>query len=168
MAKLKYDFKSFFYDDSNSSVREYHNDNWVSNGHFVVKKSILTKTHLRVVEKYPQDEETMNKVVSMAKASKKLFENKTENEKAQFLPDFIMKDFSKNTGNVLYDSDLEVMLRQDYYNFITDRKCKIYMGDGRLSPLVIYDKDGEFAGAIMPVRSNEIDIAKEGESYKSQ
>lgn len=166
MAKLKYDFKSFFCDDSNSSVREYHNDNWISNGHFVVKKSILTKTYLRVVEKYPQDEEAMNKVVSIAKASRKIFESKAEDEKVQFVPDFIMKDFSKNTGNVLYDSNLGVILRQDYYNFITDRKCKIYMGEGRLNPLVIYDKDGEFAGIIMPVRSNGIDIAKEGENYK--
>lgn len=166
MAKLKYDFKSFFCDDSNSSVREYHNDNWISNGHFVVKKSILTKIHLRVVEKYPQDEEAMNKVVSIAKASKKIFESKAENEKVQFVPDFIMKNFSKNTGNVLYDSDLGVILRQDYYNFITDRKCKIYMGEGRLNPLVIYDKNSEFVGVILPVRNNNIDITKEGKSYK--
>lgn len=167
MVKLKYSFKSFFEDDYNTKVRAYHNDEWVSNGHFAIKKSILTKTHLKVVNKHPQDIEMINKLINIAKNSKKIFNDKREDKKTQFIPDFIMKDFPKNIGITVYDSNLDVLLRQDYYNFITDRKCKIYMGAGRLNPLIVYNKNNEFVGIILPVRTNKKDITKEGENYQN-
>ena len=126
MAKLKYNFKNFFDDINNTRERVYHNDDWVSNGHFAVKKDILTKTHLRIVNKHPQQIEPMTTIVQAIEGTKKLFEDKREDKKIQFKPDLIVLNYNNNR-NIVYDKELDVALAEEYYNFITDRKCKIYM-----------------------------------------
>ncbi len=165
MSKTKFSFSSFFKDVEPKNV--IYNEEWVTNGHFIFKKSILTKTLLKPLLKYPEgDMKKLNFVMDIVKDEKKNFDNESS-EPILFVPDLIFKVRLKNDIKdrlCVYNKKSNVTLRNDYYNFFTSRRCKIYKGTSKASPTIIVDKNLEFVGILLPAIVCDTTIRK-GTNY---
>lgn len=151
MSKTKFSFSSFFKDVEPENV--IYNDEWVTNGHFLFKRSILTKTLSKPLLKYPEgDMRKLNFVMDIIRDEKKNFDNRIS-EPTPFVPDLIFRVRLKNDIKdrlCVYNKKSGIILRNDYYNFFTSRKCKIYKGTSKTSPAIIVDKNSEFVGILLP------------------
>ncbi|HHV27969.1 MAG TPA: hypothetical protein GXX63_12355 [Tissierellia bacterium] len=142
----KYNLKSFFED------RVIQNDEWVSNGHFLFKKSILPKRQQQMLEKFSQNKDKLNQILKIAEDAKESFMNSGE-QSEEFLPELVfeyMLNGIKRDG--LYNSKLQIAFNLEYYNMFMKNKCKIYKGNGSYNPAIIL-KNNEFVGILMPVRT---------------
>ena len=139
---LKYNFKDFF------KERLIHNNEWVTNGHFLIKKSILTKGQQKMINKHTQDDNKVTQLLSIIDTTKEQFEH--TKEQLEFIPESIFK----SNYNVVCNSNKDLALREDYYNFLINRGCRIYKGNGSVNPAPIL-KDDELIGIILPFRITE-------------
>ena len=165
MSKTKFSFSSFFKDVEPENV--IYNDEWVTNGHFLFKRSILTKTLLKPLLKYPEGNmEKLNSVMDLIKNEKEKF-HKQSSEPILFVPDIIFKVRLKNDIKdrlCVHNKEMGITLRNDYYNFFTSRRCKIYKGTSKASPTIIVDKNLEFVGILLPAIVCDTTIRK-GTNY---
>lgn len=153
---LKYNFKKFF------SEHSIHNDDWFSNAHFIINKSILTGTQKKVFDNDYKNEETINNFLKSLDKVKRQFEDTKEPQ--QFTPELFIP-YKKEKFDMIYNKTIDLAIQERYYNFLTDRNCKLYKGENSISPITIVDKNNEVVGMLLPVRvdSNWLD---DGIDYK--
>lgn len=154
---LKYNFKDFFKDNI------IHNNEWVTNGHFLIKKSILTKGQQNFINKHPEDNNRLNIILPTVKTAMELFDDIKEPQ--EFIPESIFEVESHTKAGTeifkaLYNSQLELALKEEYYNYFTNIGCKICKGNGSVNPTLIF-KNSEFVGILLPVRAREEKRQKE-------
>ncbi|MGJ0846580.1 hypothetical protein ACR77J_07820 [Tissierella praeacuta] len=161
---LKYNLKDFFKEVT------IHNDEWISNGHFMFRKSILTVGQQKMLEDFPQDTNRIKSLIDVAESTKERFEG--SKEKFEFAPDLIfeaevkgIEGEIKESYSVLYNNELDLALREEYYNLFISRGCKIFKGNGSLNPTLIF-KDNEFVGILLPIRHNS-ELRKNAIDYNS-
>lgn len=155
----KYNLKGFFKDTI------VQNDEFVSNGHFIFNKSILTTGQRKMVEAKEQDVKRLEGILPIIKQTKEYFEGLRN--QLEFVPESVVEDytFKSETYNILHNKELELALKEDYYNFFISKGCKLYKGNGSINPLSII-KDGEFVGVLLPVRIDK-DILKNAIDYNT-
>ena len=140
MTILKYDFKKFF-----GQKNPMHNNEYVTNGHLMIKKSVLRKSQIEFINTYEQDEKTINNLVNGV--IKPIFDKTTI---AEFIPSLIGKNTIDRIYNGLYMeyNNKEYCVIEVYYNFIKNLKCTLNItdSDGNFSPLIILDTEGEKVG----------------------
>ncbi len=83
-------------------------------------------------------------------------------ELKQYIPEFININFVSSSGekyNVVINSD-EIVIREEYYNFFTSLKCKLYydVNASKYAPLIIYDKENNIVGLVCGVKVKPEDI----------
>ncbi len=153
---LKYNFKDFF------SSRLIHSENWASNGHFMFNKSILTKSQKDYLDKSERSNDTILKLMDIVTSTKENFDG------VKFNPSSIIIDYNSNgiTQNILYDENTNLAINENYYNFFIKRGCTLYKGKDRINPLLIFDKNNEYIGVLLPIRI-DIDVVGSGLDYKN-
>jgi hypothetical protein len=129
----KYNFKKFF--DKYKMV----NDEFASDGHFIIKRSYLKKSQNEFVSTFTPNthddliKQCYNKTDSdTSKYDSKLFE-----------PVYVTKHTEKNEEyNIFINSD-NFGVKEDYYNFIKDIKCRIFYFPelSKTTPMAIYEED---------------------------
>lgn len=169
---MNYNFKKFF-----SERTPIHNDEWVTNGHFLIKKSELKKSQLNYINDFPQEESTINSLKTMIK---------NESEKdiiTEFIPETIaevnqIKPIETTYNVVIMERDrgykgcnenisvIHISLKEEYYNFIQNLKCKVFIvNNDAVNPLSIYNSNNEFVGIVLPHRTAP-EVIKDANSYK--
>ena len=153
----KYNFKKFF------RTTTIHNDEWVTNGHFLINKSFLTGSQLKFIEEHPKNNGKINQIFSTLTTAKELFEESKEHQ--EFVPELIMEVEQQyhNSYNAIYNSNIELAVKEEYYNYFITRGCKIYKGNGSLNPALLYKGD-EFVGILLPVKV-DIELKMSAKDY---
>lgn len=144
---LKYNFKKFFTDHL------IHNDEWFCNGHFMINKSVLTGTQKKVFDNNYKNEETISNFMKFIDNAKKVYEDTKEPQ--EFIPEKVIY-YEKDKYNIFYNETIDLTVQEEYYNFLTDRKCKLYKGESAISPITIVDKNNEVVGMLLPVRVDSL------------
>jgi hypothetical protein len=141
----RYNFKQFF------EEKLIHDDVWVTNSHFMIKKDILTKTQLNYVNKFPMSKDTINQLVKNVISNVENKNSVTE-FKAQQIAHTVDPMLVFNTHN-----NKEYCLNSQYYHFIQGRKCTVHITEDEslYSPMNIYNKNLEFVGIVLPVKTKE-------------
>lgn len=147
--KYKYNFKKFF----NDKQPMMYNDKWVSNAHFIVKKELLRKPQSDFIAKFEQNVR-INTIIDILNEQK---DNVQKLDYVEFIPSKIIINFKANSGdifNVLINKD-GYAIKEEYYNFIMDRKCILSIVNNDKTGLLHISKEGEIVGALCLVRINE-------------
>lgn len=135
---LKYNFKKMMQD------KQVQNEEWVCQGHFLIKKSILTKTELKYIN--PKSEDGyINQLIDSANSMKDRLE--ALGNRIIFNPTSLDLDDNKEV-NILYDGLNKIAINKEYYNMFTKKGCILYKGENKLDPILIYKND-EFVGLLM-------------------
>ena len=164
MAKVN--LNKFKFADLFKTKNPIYNNEYLTNGHFMVKTSILTKKQLEAINTYEQDDAVIKNLI---KGVIELEEDKKVI--TEFTPELIVfnmhtreKDKIVETFNVLImELDLgkgkvNFSMREDYYNFIVSNKCKVFITNENVnSPLGIYNSDNNFVGIVLPARATIVD-----------
>ena len=70
----------------------------------------------------------------------------------EFVPDKVVQANNENDMvKGLYSTDLNISVKEAYYNFIIDKGCKLYKTHDSLTPLIIMKND-EYIGMVLPTR----------------
>ena len=141
-----------------------HNEDYFSNKHFLIKKSILKKSQLDYLNSFPLD---TNLIQSLSKT----IENESRKPIiTEFIPQYIHNDNEYNIlimeldrGYKPYDestSKVYPSINESYYNLIQSLKCKLFIvNNDQVNPLSIYNSDNEFVGIVLPpVKVKDCDI----------
>lgn len=143
-------------------VHHVHNEDYFCNSHFMLKKSILNNTELKIIEKVDMDTEKLKGILDHT--IEPIEQDLATHKKAdKFKPYKVLNvnDISnRKNAKMLYDSYTGVTLNEYYYNFICKvKKCTIHVGETIHSPLTVFDKQGEFVGIVLPMimKGNESD-----------
>jgi len=144
-----------------------HNSEYVSNKHFLIKKSILKKSQLDFINSFPLD-------TSLIQSLSKTIENESRKPIItefipQFIPQFIHNDNEYNTlimeidrgykGDNANISKIYPSINESYYNLIQSLNCKLFIvNNDQVNPLSIYNGDNEFVGIVLPIRVKDCDI----------
>ena len=141
----KYSFKQFF------KERLIHDDVWVTNGYFMIKKDVLTKTQLNYINKFPMSKDTISQLVKNV-ISNTVNKNSVTEFKAQQIAHTTDPMLVFNTHN-----NKEYCLNSQHYHFVQDRKCTIRITEDEslYSPMNIYNKNLEFVGIVLPEKTKE-------------
>lgn len=139
-------------------VCHVHNEDYFCNSHFMLKKSILNNTELKRIESVDIDTERLKGILDHT--IEPIEQDLATHKKAdKFKPYKVLNvnDISnRKNAKMLYDSHTGVALDEYYYNFICKvKKCTIHVGETIHSPLTVFDKQGEFVGIIMPIRTEK-------------
>ena len=168
MAKLnlnKFKFSDFF-----KKQNPIYNDEYLTNGHFMVKTSVLTKKQLEMINTYPQNENTIiglvKGVIQPAEDKKMIIE---------FVPEFVkFKVYDKRLDEIHdilsmgYKEEI-YSIRKDYYNFIISSKCKVFIiDDSRVNPYGIYNDSKELIGIVLPMITDSLEDAITYSDYLKQ
>jgi len=168
-----YNFKNFFTEKSPL----IHNEEYVSNKHFLIKKSVLKKSQLEYISNNnsPVDTKLIQSLsVTLENESRKSIIT-------EFIPQLISKDNEYNTLITELDkgykgcnesiSKVYPAIQEEYYNFILSLKCKVFIvSNDQYSTLSIYDSNHEFVGIVLPVmtKDNAINEAQNYNEYLDQ
>lgn len=127
-------FKDFF------KERIVHNEEFVSNGHFLIKKEVLTEKQKEFLNQHPIQDDRIQLLVKNYLKGKPLQE---------YIPTHCRECqgyFIQEIEGNLYGID------RKYYDFMTSRGCKIYHLEYKyFAPLGIF-KDDELIGIVMQVK----------------
>jgi len=148
----KYNFKKFF----NTGYR-IANDEYVSNGHFIIKREMLTKAQNNFVNIFQED----NRINFITKTFKECVDKEYIYNTLEFVPELITD--IKNDDKVyqaVIDKD-NFAIREEYYNFFKSKKCRIVKVEREISkPAYIYNNDNTIVGIVLPVRINPSKIGE--------
>lgn len=160
MTQYKYNFKKFF--KSVEKGMSIADDQFVTNGHFIVKKEYLRKPQKDFIESEKEGlfAETKNTEQYIKTLYKVLDDAKSmsyNEDSTEFVPVYIGEEcYKKSTKpfKVVLSENYKC-IKEEYYNFFKDIKGEIYyypqLSD--IIPFPVY-KDGEMIGLIFPVRPN--------------
>lgn len=148
-----YNFKKFF------KYKKVYNSEYVSNAYFIIKRSLLTKKQNEFVDTFEPNEQLAKKIMNILLDTIK---REFDMELKQYIPEFININFVSSSGekyNVVINSD-EIVIREEYYNFFTSLKCKLYydVNASKYAPLIIYDKENNIVGLVCGVKVKPEDI----------
>jgi hypothetical protein len=152
-----YNFRNFFLQKN-----PIHNDEYVTNGFILIKKSELKKSQLEFVNSFEMNESTINNLK---------YTIKNESEKpvvVEFIPHLIKTNVNVlimncDNENILFSN---VAIMEEYYNFIIALKCKVFIvNNNSLNPLSIYNSNNEFVGILLPYRITE-SVITDTQDYK--
>ena len=168
MTKLnsnKFKFSDFF-----KKQNPIYNEEYLTNGHFMVKTSVLNKKQLEMINIYPQNE---NKIIGLIKGVIQPAEDKKMI--IEFTPEFVkFKVYDKRLDEI---HDMLLMgfkeeiysIRKDYYDFIISNKCKIFIiDDSRVNPYGIFNSDKEMIGIVLPMLTDTLEDAITYSDYIKQ
>jgi hypothetical protein len=160
-----YNFKNFF-----AEKNPIHNTEYVTNGYILIKKSVLKKSHLNYINSFEMQEVVINQLKSLLKR---------ESEKpiiTEFKPLLVstinqIKPIELTYNAVITEIDrgykgcnenisiINPAIKEEYYNFILDIKCKVnIVNNDSVNPLSIYNSNNDFVGIVLPVRLTESNI----------
>lgn len=156
----KYTFKDFLNKDKNG-WDGYNAGDYFTNSHIVLDRRLLTKSQNKVVEELrPQSDNMRDNIARLLDEVSDIIGDKPS-EDLLFEPDLVLGRIEERGRNIFHDSDLNLSIREMYYNYIKARGCEIYLGEGKHSPTAIY-KGNELVGILMPMR---VDSVKGQEDY---
>ena len=152
-----FNFKNLF------SETVIHNDEYVSNKHFLIKKSLLKKSQLEFINQFPLDTQLINSLSQTLK---------NESRKpiiTEFIPQSILEDTEYNIlimeldrGYKPYNestSKIYPAIKEEYYNFIQSLNCKIcIVNNYQVNTLAIYNNQNEFVGILLPIKVKDSNI----------
>jgi len=139
-----------------------HNDQYVSNTFFIIKKEVLTPKQLEYINQHPRSEMNINSInnaLNYYNAHEKEIEKKFEPKYILIPEDIIIPD-------TLINGD--TFINKDYYDFIKSRHCNICIlkSETKPYPLGIFtDNDYQFVGLLMPIKGGNIKEAIPYEDY---
>lgn len=151
-----YNFRKFFEVPMCNDV-PIHNNEYVSNGHFLIKKSELKKNQLDFVNTFALTDsinDQFNQIVKNESSKKTIIEFEPE------------RMFKGEDYNVLIMN--HIAINETYYNFIQSLKCRIFIteSDRKHNLLSIYNNNHEFVGVLLPIRlGSEIEESIEYDQY---
>jgi len=169
---MNYNFRNFFITKS-----PIHNEEYVTNGFILIKKSILKKSQLEYVNSFPMNEVTIKNLEYMIK---------NESEKSiitEFIPKLIKENVTDGHSGEKYNalimerdrgykgcneniSVINIGINEQYYNFITALKCKLFIvNNDTVNPLAIYNNNNEFVGILLPIRSLKMEDTEDYTEY---
>lgn len=137
-----YNFKKLF-DEYRPII---HNEEYFSNAHFLLNKSILTKAQLNFINQHKPDDRCSELVKHFLKDEPLVI---TELIPAMYRPDekLIMQYNNQNYA-----------INEEYYNFLIAKECKIYITqENNRMPYAVY-KNEKYIGMIMPMIVDADDI----------
>jgi hypothetical protein len=135
-----YNFREFF---DNEYQKVMHNENYISNGHFLLNKSILKKSQLDFINQYSQNDRVDSLVKNIL------------TDEPDTLTEFIPTKVMSNESFVMIYNGVYLGVNIEYYNFVKANGCYIYIiNDSTRSPYNVYNADNEWIGVILPVRVN--------------
>lgn len=125
------------------------NDDWVTNGHFMIRKDALGKSENNFLDKSDHNEQAdkfYNEIIKIREQQ----EYKTKDR--QFIGRFIVEGSDYNVITEGNTKDDYIGLMQDYYEWFTKKGFTIHIIDiyDRLKPMGLYKND-EFVGILLPV-----------------
>ncbi len=137
-----YNFKKFFKD------KKVYNSEYVSNAHFIIKRSLLTKKQNEFVDTFEPNEQLAKKMVNI------LFDiiiRESDMELKQYIPEFI--NINGEKYNVVINKD-EIVIKEEYFNFFKSLKCKLYYDTkaSKYAPLIVYDEENNIVGLVCVVK----------------
>ena len=142
-----YNFKKFFKD------KKVHNSEYVSNAHFIIKRSLLTKKQNEFIDTFEPNEQLAKKMMNILLDTIK---RESDMELKQYIPEFININFVSSSGekyNIVINKD-EIVIKEEYFNFFKSRKCKLYYDTkaSKYAPLIVYDKENNIVGLVCAVK----------------
>lgn len=147
-----YNFKKFF------NINKIHNDEFVSNGHFIIRRSALTKSQNSFIDTFEKNDSRLESVINIFNQA---VAQEYSLDTAEFNPISITEITSDTSGDyqaVIDDEDIAI--KDEYYNFFKSIKCRIFkVKDNRIKPLYLYDEEG-LVGIVVPVRITQTDKNK--------
>lgn len=146
-----YNFKKFF------DINKIHNEEYVSNGHFVIKRTTLTKAQNNFVNTFQND----SRIESIMKTFHSFVNDEYKYNTSEFIPELIvMINGTDEDYQTVIDKD-HYAIKEEYYNFIKSLKCRIFKVEKELmKPAFIYNEDNILIGIIVPVRVQPSDVEK--------
>lgn len=147
----KYNFRKFF----NTGYR-IANDEYVSNGHFIIKREMLTKAQNNFVNDFQEDD----RIDFIIKTFRECIDKEYIYNTIEFIPKAITDFKNIRDYQIIIDKD-NYAVREEYYNFFKSKKCRIVKVEGELSkPAYIYNNDNAVVGIVLPVRLTPSQIKK--------
>jgi len=148
-----YNFKNFFKD------KEVHNSEYVSNGHFIIKRSLLTKKQNEFIDTFEPNEQLAKNIVNILLY---VIKRESDMELEQYIPESININFVPLSGkkyNIVINKN-EIAIKEEYFNFFKSLKCKLYYDTNasKYAPLIIYDKENNIVGLVCGVKVKPKDI----------
>jgi hypothetical protein len=148
---MKYNFKKFFDDN------KIANNEWVSNGHFAIKRSALKKSHNTFVDTFPDSHSRAESISSIVEKSISEFYKYNSMNDTEFIPTLYNSQGFKGSNGILLPAVINennIAINEEYYNFIKDLHCKLIYNKEQetYKPLLIFDEDSEIVGIVLPVR----------------
>ena len=148
-----YNFKNFFKD------KKVHNSEYVSNAHFIIKRSLLTKKQNEFIDTFETNEQLARNIVGILED---VIKNESDMEVEQYMPTLIntkFVDVNKIKYNIVINN-CDIAIKEEYYNFFKSLKCKLYYNarGSKYAPLIIYDKENNIVGLVCGVKVKPEDI----------
>ncbi len=143
-----YSFKSFFDQNENPGVQLKHNEIYLTNTHFLLKKSMLKKSHLNFIESQNKPQEDLSQINHLISRTEE------ENNLTEFIPTHWQQ--GENSYFIMIDNEFKAALNEDYYNFFKSLNCRIFVADSPINPMAIYNEQNEFIGLVMPIHPRMI------------
>lgn len=149
----RYNFKKFFKD------KKVYNSEYVSNAHFIIKRSLLTKKQNEFVDTFEPDEQLAKNMVNILLD---IIKRESDMELEQYIPEFININFVSLSGekyNIVINKD-GIVIKEEYFNFFKSLKCKLYYNTrgSKYAPLIIYDEENNIVGLVCGVKVKPEDI----------
>ena len=154
-----YNFKKFFTDN------KIANKEWASNSYFAIKRSELKKSHNTYIDTFSDSNSRAESISNIVKDSISKFHNYYSMNDTEFIPTLYNSEGFKNSKGKLLPAIIDnnnVAINIEYYNFIKALDCKlVYNTEGSTySPFMIFNKDSEIIGIVLPVRMEHEKILK--------
>ncbi len=148
----RYNFKNFFKD------KKVHNSEYVSNAHFIIKRSLLTKKQNEFIDTFEENEQLARNIVGILED---VIKNESDMEVEQYIPTLIntkFVDVNNNKYNIVINN--YIAIKEEYYNFFKALKCKLYINTrgSKYAPLIIYDQENNIVGLVCGVKVKPEDI----------
>jgi len=145
-----YNFKKFF------NTNRIFNEEYVSNGHFIIKRLALTKTQNNYINTFENKDNRIDNVIRTYNMS---IEKEYKYDSIEFKPESITEIHSTDEDYMTLINENNIVIKEEYYNFIISIKCRaFYVEDIKLC--YIYNSDNEIIGIVMPVRVLPDDISR--------
>jgi len=113
-----YNFKKFF------NINKIYNDEFVSNGHFIIRRSALTKSQNSFIDTFEKNDSRLESVINIFNQA---VAQEYSLDTAEFNPISITEITSDTSGDyqaVIDDEDIAI--KDEYYNFFKSIKCRIF------------------------------------------
>jgi len=140
-----YNFKNFFKD------KKVHNSEYVSNAHFIIKRSLLTKKQNEFIDTFETNEQLARNIVGILED---VIKNESDMEVEQYIPTLINTKFVNKIKYNIVINNCDIAIKEEYYNFFKSLKCKLYYNarGSKYAPLIIYDEENNIVGLVCTVR----------------